>query len=58
MELLPGLSWFQFARGGAIWHITVMSCAFVVRLICTPSALGPAALGVWVYISGKPLMPK
>ena len=22
-----------------------------------PSVLGPAALGLWVYISGKPLMP-
>ena len=55
--MLPGLSWFQFTRGGAIWHITVIPCAFVVCLICTPSALGPAALGLRVYISGKPLMP-
>ena len=22
-----------------------------------PSALGPAALGLWAYISGKPLVP-
>ena len=25
--------------------------------IYTPSALGPAALVLWVYISGKPLVP-
>ena len=29
----------------------------MVRLIYTPSALGPAALGLRVYISGKPLVP-
>ena len=23
----------------------------------TPSNLGPVALGLWVYISGKPLLP-
>ena len=38
-------------------YIIVIPCALVIRLIYTPSALGPAALGLWVYISGKPLMP-
>ena len=32
--------------------LDVAPCAFVVCLICTPSALG-----LRVYISGKPLMP-
>ena len=45
--ILPGLSCFQLARGGAVWHITVIPCAFVICLICTPSALtGPRASGV------------
>ena len=38
-------------------YIIVITWALVVCLICTPSALGPAALGPRVYISGKPLMP-
>ena len=38
-------------------YITVIPCVLVVRLIYSPSALGPAALGLRVYISGKPLMP-
>ena len=29
----------------------------LVCLICTPFALGSGALGHWVYISGKPLVP-
>ena len=33
------------------------ACPFKVCLICTLSALGPAALGLWVYTSGKPLVP-
>ena len=36
----------------AKWHIAVIPCALVVRLIYTPSALG-----LQVYISGKPLVP-
>ena len=38
-------------------YITVVTWALVVCLIYTPSALGPAALVLWVYISGKPLVP-
>ena len=34
------------------WYITVVTWALVVCLIYTPSALV-----LWVYISGKPLMP-
>ena len=37
------------------WYITVVTWALMVCLIYTPSALGPAALVLWVYISGKPL---
>ena len=39
------------------WYITVVTWSLVVCLMYTPSALGPAALVLWVYISGKPLMP-
>ena len=39
-----------------LWHITVIPCSLVVCLIFTPSALGPVALGLQVYISGKPLV--
>ena len=38
------------------WYITVVTWALVVCLIYTPSALGPAALVLWVYIS-EPLVP-
>ena len=38
-------------------YIVVIPWALVVCLIYTSSALGPAALELWVYISGKPLMP-
>ena len=31
------------------WYITVVTWALVVCLIYTPSALGPAALALWVY---------
>ena len=36
-----------------LWHISVIPCPLVVCLICTPE---PAALRLWVYISGKPLV--
>ena len=39
------------------WYIAVVTWALMVCLIYTPLALGPAALVLWVYISGKPLMP-
>ena len=29
----------------------------MICLICMPSALGPVALGLWAYISGKSFMP-
>ena len=29
----------------------------MICLICMPSAHGPAALGLWVFISGKSLVP-
>ena len=38
-------------------YIVVIPWALVVRLIYTPSALRPVAIGLPVYISGKPLMP-
>ena len=38
-------------------YIIVVTQALVVCLICPPSALGPAALGLRVYISGRPLVP-
>ena len=39
------------------WYITVVTWALVVCLIYIPSALGPAAVVFWVYISGKLLVP-
>ena len=33
------------------------SCNMGTRGLPPPSALGPAALVLWVYISGKPLVP-
>ena len=38
-------------------YIIVVTQARVVCLICTPEARGPAALGLRVYISGRPLVP-
>ena len=38
-------------------YILLVTCALVIYLICMPSALGPAALGLRAYISGKSLMP-
>ena len=40
-------------------YIVVVTQALVACLICPPSALGPAALGlrIQVYISGRPLVP-
>ena len=38
------------------YYIVVIPGALRVCLIYTPSALGPVALGLWVYISGKPLI--
>ena len=37
-----------------IIYVMVIPWARVVCLICTPEAQGPAALGLQVYISGKP----
>ena len=39
------------------WYILLVIWALVICLICMPSALGPAAFGFWVYISGKSLLP-
>ena len=38
-------------------YILLVTCALVIYLICMLSALGPAALGLWAYISGKSLVP-
>ena len=38
-------------------YILLVTCALVIYLICMPSALGPAALRLRAYISGKSLMP-
>ena len=38
-------------------YIVVIPCALVVHLIYTPSVLGLEALGLWMYISGKPFVP-
>ena len=38
-------------------YILLVTCALVIYLICMPSALGPAALGLRAYISGKSLVP-
>ena len=38
-------------------YILLVTCALVIYLICMPSALGPVALGLRAYISGKCLMP-
>ena len=38
-------------------YILLVTCALVIYLICMPLALGPAALGLRAYISGKSLVP-
>ena len=38
-------------------YILLVTCALVIYLICMPSALEPAALGLRAYISGKSLVP-
>ena len=38
-------------------YILLVTCALVIYLICMPSALRPAALGLRAYISGKSLVP-
>ena len=38
-------------------YILLVTCALVIYLICMPSALGPAAIGLRAYISGKSLVP-
>ena len=38
-------------------YIIVVIQALVVCLICPPPVLGPAAVGLQVYISGRPLVP-
>ena len=35
----------------------LVTCALVIYLICMPSALGPAAIRLRTYISGKSLVP-
>ena len=35
------------------WYITVVAWSLMVCLIYTPSALEPAVLALWVYISGR-----
>ena len=44
--MLPGLSWFQFARGGAIWCITVAPHYYSSTGFepCTPCPEGSYAL--------------
>ena len=42
--------------GMAMAHKLYIPCPLGSCLICTPSALRPAALGIQVYISGKPLI--
>ena len=37
--------------------MVLVTSALVIRLICMPSALGPAALRLRAYISGKSLAP-
>ena len=39
------------------WYIIVVTWTLVVCLIYTSSAFGSAVLILWVYTSGKPLMP-
>ena len=34
-------------------YILLVTCALVIYLICMPSALKPAALGLQAYISGR-----
>ena len=38
-------------------HVTVVTQARVVCLICTPEARGPQARGLRVDISGRPRVP-
>ena len=38
-------------------YILLITCALAIYLICMPSALAPAALGLRAYISGKSLVP-
>ena len=38
------------------WYILLVTCALVICLICMPSDLGPAALELRLYISGKSLV--
>ena len=38
-------------------YILLVTCALVIYLMCMPSALGPVALGLRAYISGKSLVP-
>ena len=38
-------------------YISVVTCALGICPICMPSALGPVALRLWAYISGKSLVP-
>ena len=50
---MPTHEWFMH---GSVTYVVAIPCALSVYLIYTPSVLKPVALGLWVYISGKPLM--
>ena len=39
------------------WYILLVTCALMICLICMPSTLGPVALGLRAYISGKSVVP-
>ena len=47
----------MFAHVQLKCYIIVVTRALVFCLICTPSSLGPAALVIRVYISGRTLLP-
>ena len=47
----------MFAHAQLKCYIIVVTRALVFCLICTPSSLGPVALRIWVYISGRTLVP-
>ena len=53
-DIPPALSHMVHAQK---CYIVVIPWALGICLIYTPSALGPVALGLRVYISGKPLVP-
>ena len=54
-EVRPWELELMFAHTQLKCYIIVVTRAFVFFLICTPSSLGPAALGNRMYISGRTL---